>query len=148
MHFTRVRTGFRNSAGWRGAGGIYDVSSFRINHDSIPYSATDSSRWQDVVFEKWNTLSIRSNRPVIIDSNNIEKLAPGDAAASYELEGSAARHYYSYTTDTLHHVLVLQNKNKHYQGETLVFHYRQAGDSALLLTGINERKDSVVCGAE
>jgi hypothetical protein len=134
---------FPDAPGLAGTSGLYNVSSFRINKDSLPYSATDSLRWQDVVFEKWNTLSIRSNRPVIIDSNNIEKIIPGKEAKYYELEGSAERHYYSYTSDTLHHTLILQNKNRHYAGETLVLHYKQAGDSALILSGINERKDSV-----
>jgi hypothetical protein len=134
---------FPGEQGLAGTTGIYNVTAFRINKDSLPYSATDPLRWQDVVFEKWNTLSIRSNRPVIIDSNNIEKITPGAAAEYYELEGAAERHYYSYVADTLNHTLVLQNKNKHYAGETIVLHYKQAGDSTLLLSGINERKDSV-----
>ena len=134
---------FPEEQGLAGATGIYNVSSFRINKDSLSYSANNPVRWKDVVFEKWNTLSIRSNRPVIIDSNNIEKIVTGKEAKYYELEGSAARHYYSYVTDSTHHTLFLRNKNKHYQEETLVFHYQQAGDSALVLSGINERKDSV-----
>lgn len=134
---------FPEEKGLAGTSGIYNVSSFRINKDSLAYSATDSLRWQDVVFEKWNTLSIRSNRPVIIDSNNIEKIVPGKEAKYYELEGVAERHYYTYTADTIHHTLLLQNKNKNYAGETLVFHYSKAGDSSLVLSGINERRDSV-----
>jgi hypothetical protein len=32
--------------------GIYEVTKFAVNHDTIPYSYVDSMRWQDVIFEK------------------------------------------------------------------------------------------------
>jgi uncharacterized membrane protein YphA (DoxX/SURF4 family) len=129
--------------GLNGVIGIYNVKAFRINNDSIAYSKTDPTRWQDVVFEKWNTISIHSNRPVIIDSNNNERITAAESNRTFELEGTAGRHYYSYIPDTLHHTLVLQNKNKHYQGEQLVLNYSRANDSTIVLQGINENRDSV-----
>jgi hypothetical protein len=95
------------------------------------------------VFEKWNTISIRSNRPVIIDSNNTERITAPEYDRTYELEGAAGRHYYSYQPDTVNYTLVLQNKNKHHQSENLVLHYSRPNDSTLVLQGIDENKDSV-----
>jgi hypothetical protein len=127
-------------SGWAG---LYNVSSFRINKDTLAYSKTDPIRWQDVVFEPWNTISIRSNRPVIIDSSNTERItAPGNNR-NYELEGTAGRHYYSYQADSVHQVLVLTNKNSHYVNEQLTLHYNRPNDSTLMLYGINETRDSV-----
>jgi hypothetical protein len=134
---------FPVTKGLNGASGLYNVSFFRINKDTLAYSKTDSVRWQDLVFEKWATLSIRSNRPVILDSNNIERPELRDYARTYELEGSAGRHYYSYETDTVNHVLTLHNKNPHYSGEELILHYEQPGGSRIILSGIDQNKDSV-----
>lgn len=125
---------FPTTAGLTGAEGIYNVTQFSRNQDILPYSKTDPVRWQDVVFEKWATISIRSNRPVIIDSNNTERVSALENDRTYELEGSAGRHYYSYVVDTLKQVLTLHNKNKHYKGEQLVLHYSRLNDSKLLLS--------------
>jgi len=32
--------------------GVYEVSKFVVNHDTIPYSYADSLRWKDVIFDK------------------------------------------------------------------------------------------------
>ncbi|MRG47993.1 DoxX family protein [Chitinophaga sp. SYP-B3965] len=125
---------FPATAGLADAAGIYNVAEFSRNKDTIPYSKTDPLRWQDVVFEKWATISIRSNRPVIIDSNNLERVTAGEDDKIYELEGTTGRHYYSYDVDTLKQVLTLRNKNKHYQGEQLVLHYNRLNDSKLVLS--------------
>ncbi|WP_343305475.1 DoxX family protein [Chitinophaga niabensis] len=125
---------FPSTAGLAGAEGIYNVTQFSRNQDTLPYSKTDPVRWQDVVFEKWATISIRSNRPVIIDSNNTERVSAVENDRTYELEGTAGRHYYSYDVDTLKQVLTLHNKNKHYKGEQLVLHYSRLNDSKLLLS--------------
>jgi len=123
--------------------GVYNVKVFRINKDTIAYSKYDPVRWQDVVFEEWNTISIRSNRPVHIDSNNVEKIVATDADRTYELEGAIGRHYYSYTVDTANQLLTLQNKNRFYKNELLQLHYSRPSDSTILLYGLNENKDSV-----
>lgn len=122
--------------------GIYHVKEFRINNDTIPYSTTHPVRWQDVVFEEWNTISIRSNRPVIIDSTNTDQVLRNEQERNYELEGTGGRHYYRYEVDTLNRQLTLHNKNKHYAAETLILKYQAAGDS-LIVQGVDERKDSL-----
>ncbi|WP_207512969.1 DoxX family protein [Longitalea luteola] len=129
--------------GLSNAAGIYNVTSFRINDKAIAYSKYDPWRWQDVVFEEWNTISIRLNRPVKIDSNNIEQMNLEDKDKTYELEGSAGRHYYSYTVDSVHQLLTLQNKNKYYKNEQLLLHYNRTNDSSIQVYGVNENRDSV-----
>ncbi|MGV3685666.1 MAG: DoxX family protein [Daejeonella sp.] len=134
---------FPVSKGIPGASGIYNVSEFRINNKVIPYSLTDPTRWKDVVFEKWATISIRSNRPVILDSTNAEKISRNDKDRNYELAGSGGRHYYSYKADTPGNVLRLENKNKNYPDETLTLRYTRPDSSTIILYGLNENKDSV-----
>jgi hypothetical protein len=134
---------FPTTKGLAGTSGVYNVAEFRLNNDSIPYSKTDLKRWQDVVFETWNTISIKSNRPVIIDSTNTDKVYKEDDKRTYELEGSAGRHYYSYTADTINHLLTLHNKNKNYKGETLQLRYEKAANNQLILSGTDQNKDSV-----
>ena len=134
---------FPTTKGLPGAAGIYNVSQFIVGKDTIAYSRTDSSRWQDVVFEKWATLSIRSNRPVVLDSNNVERPELTSEERTYELEGSAGRHYYRYTIDTVGHLLTLENKNPHYSDEKWVLHYDRPGESRIILSGVATGKDSV-----
>jgi len=126
---------FPTSKGLPGVTGIYNVTAFKIGKDTLAYSRTDSIRWQDLVFEKWATLSIRSNRPVVLDSVNVERPDLTDNDRTYELQGSAGRHYYSYVADTARHLLILQNKNPHYKEEKWVLHYEQPGDSRIILAG-------------
>ncbi len=134
---------FPQTPGIAGAAGLYNVSEFRVNGTVIPYSKTDSTRWQDVVFEQWNTLSIRSNRPVWIDSTNTEEIHAGDEARNYEFLGSQGRHYYRYDLDRVGQVLTLKNRNPRHAGETLTLHYHQPNDSTFVLRGLDERRDSV-----
>lgn len=133
---------FPVTKGLPGTSGLYNVSLFVVNGDTLAYSKTDPLRWQDVVFEKWNTVSIKSNRPVIIDSNNIDQLGPEEKGRNYELEGSIGRHYYSYTADTVRHTLTLHNKNSHYAAEKLVLHYT-LGDAQIILAGTDGKNDSI-----
>lgn len=134
---------FPRTRGIAHASGIYNVTEFKINRKELPYSATDPIRWQDVVFEKWATISIRSNRPVVIDSANYEQLEAKDQDRDYELAGSSGRHYYSYTADTVKHILTLENKNKHYKGEKFQLSYSRPDSTTLILSGTVQNKDSV-----
>lgn len=133
---------YPQAKGLEGWEGIYNVREFTINDQSVPYSPGDPQRWKDVVFEKWNTISIRSNRPVILDSTNTDHIYTDDVARTYELEGSAGRHYYSYDVDPAKQELVLHNRNKNYKGETLRLHYLKEGDH-ITLKGTNHNNDSV-----
>lgn len=134
---------FPKSRGLAKAAGIYNVSEFKINGKILPYNPADPIRWKDVVFEKWATISIRSNRPVLIDSANYEQLFIDDKSRDYELAGSGGRHYYTYTIDTINNVLSLENKNPHYRNERLILKYNRPDTSTILLAGINENHDKI-----
>lgn len=130
-------------AGLPGAAGFYRVNSFIINRDTLPYAAQDLHRWQDVIFEKWSTLSIRVNRPVRIDRTSADKWQEKDIDRNYELAGFSGRHYYHYDIDSVNHTLHLQNKNRHHREEKLSLTYLQPNDSTLVLTGVNAENDSI-----
>jgi len=134
---------FPQKKGLAKAAGIYNVSEFRINGRVLPYAAADSIRWKDVVFEKWATISVRSDRKVIVDSANYEQVFKNDKDRDYELAGSAGRHYYSYTVDSVNHVLLLDNKNPHYKGEHLRLSYSRPDSATVILSGTNQHRDSI-----
>jgi len=133
---------FPKTPGLPGAAGVYDVHTFKLAGETLPYSKTDSVRWQDVVFETWNTISIKSNRPVIADRSNTEQIQINDANRTYEQAGTTGRHYYSYQVDSTNHILTLTNRNPNYTNETLTLRYRQEPNQ-LVLSGLNETRDSV-----
>ncbi|GAB3942263.1 hypothetical protein GCM10028805_06610 [Spirosoma harenae] len=134
---------FPKTPGLPGTAGVYDVAEFKLAGQTHPYSKTDSLRWQDVVFETWNTISIKSNRPVLLDKVETEQIHKADADRTYEEAGSAGRHYYSYQIDSVQHILSLKNRNPNYPNETLTLHYNQVGKQDLVLSGLNENRDSV-----
>lgn len=123
--------------------GFYHVKEFILNKDTIPYSKVDPDRWQDVVFEKWSTLSINVNRPVKIDRTSGDELYENDIDRNYELAGFAGRHYYHYEIDTIGQKLLLQNKNKHHRDEQFSLSYFRPNDAVILLEGINDHQDSI-----
>ncbi len=55
----------------------------------------------------------------------------------------AGRHYYYYDADTVNHTLSLQNKNTDLRNEKLFLTYTRPNDSTILLSGINQNKDSI-----
>jgi hypothetical protein len=134
---------FPVTKGLDGTKGIYNVSVFKKGKDSIGYSRADSVRWQDLVFESWATISIRSNRPVVLDSVNVERLGLPDSERDYELQGTAGRHYYRYEVDTARHLLTLHDKNPHNQTDQLVLHYDRPDSTRIILSGIDQDRDSV-----
>ncbi|MDQ0638421.1 hypothetical protein QF042_001986 [Pedobacter sp. W3I1] len=134
---------FPRTKGLAKSAGIYNVSEFRVNGQVLPYAAVNPLRWKDVVFEKWATISIRSDRGVIIDSANYEQVFKNDQDRDYELAGAGGRHYYSYTVDSVNHVLFLHNKNPHYKGERLQLKYERPDSVTVILSGTDQRHDSI-----
>ncbi|SHG31582.1 hypothetical protein SAMN05443549_103231 [Flavobacterium fluvii] len=123
--------------------GYYNVKDFILDNDTIPYSKTDANRWQDVVFEKWSTISIKINRPVKVDFSSGESASGKDIDRNYELVGLSGRHYFYYEIDTVKHTLALQNKNKNHRSEKLLLTYARPSDSTIVLSGTNENKQSI-----
>ena len=126
---------YPQTAGLSDAYGVYDVKEFIINNDTIPYSNIDSTRWQNVIFEKWSTLSIRSHKPVSIDKSSGEEYQALDIDRNYELAGFVGRHYYHYTIDSAANTLQLINKNKHHRDEVLKLSYERPNDKTIILNG-------------
>lgn len=125
------------------AAGRYLVTEYIVNGDTIPYSKSHPSRWQEVIFEEWATLSVKSNRPVIIDKSNGEGYYEDDIDRNYELAGIAGRHFYHYDQDTVNHRLLLQNKNSHHRDEVFTLDYQRPADSIITLSGRISPTDSV-----
>ena len=132
-----------HTPGLTDAYGVYNVKEYVVNRDTLPYSKTDPERWQDVIFEKWSTMTVRDNRPVLIDKTSAEEYQEKDIDRNYELAGFAGRHYYYYDVDTAHRVLHLQNKHHDLREEKLLLSYTRPNDSTILLSGVNERRDSI-----
>jgi hypothetical protein len=125
------------------AAGLYDVSEFKLNQQDHPYADTDSVRWQNVVFEKWATISIKTLQPKLIDSAVTEEVHPNDQERDYELAGSGERSYYSYTVDAAKSELQLVNKNSHYPADKFTLHFARPDSLHIVLSGVNAQHDSV-----
>ena len=128
--------------GLKGTYGYYNVREFKLNNQTIPYSNTNPDRWQNVVFEKWATLSIKTAKPITIDASIADEYHENDKDRNYESAGVVGRRYFSYQTGN-NNSIVLENKNKHHQTEKFVLNYTQVNDSTIVLKGINEKKDSI-----
>jgi hypothetical protein len=123
--------------------GYYNVREFSLNGQPLPYSLTDSNRWQNVVFEKWSTISIRSARKIKPVPFNGNEIADNDYGKIYELAGTSGRHYYNYTADTAKKILILINKNPNEGDDKWTLHYQWIDTATLALTGTNTKQDSV-----
>jgi hypothetical protein len=134
---------YPKSKGLARAAGIYNVVLFKYNQHEHPYSLTDPVRWKDVVFEKWATISIRTNQRAAIDLADHEEMPVDDHDRDYESAGTSGRQYYSYTIDTLNKRLLLQNKNTHYPNDKLQLHYERPDSNTIVLAGIDAQRDSV-----
>lgn len=93
--------------------GYYNVTEFRINNESIPYSPLDSVRWSEAIFEDWTTLTFKANRPVPLDLSNGGGDPQRDINRTFELSGvGGGRRVFHYLADTVDSVLYLQDKYK------------------------------------
>ena len=123
--------------------GFYNVREFKLNNKTISYSPTDPDRWQNVVFEKWATLSIKTAKPVQMDQSNGDVYTTSDMERNFESTGVGGRRYYGYSVDSVKHTLQLQNKNRYYTNEKYTLNYSFVNDSTIILQGTNEKNDSV-----
>jgi len=159
-----------STPGLAGTTGVYNVTEFRLNNQILPYSPVDTVRWQDVIFESWSTLTYKVNRPVRIDLSNGGPQQK-DVEKNYELAGiGGGRRFFYYEADTIHHIVNLLDKNKGFAGNgdfakkssslsskniekeknkrekdrlKLTLHYQRVSDSRIILSGLNEQKDSI-----
>lgn len=127
---------FSDHKGIKGFSGLYTVADFRKNGDIHPYSLTDSLRWQDVVFEKWSTLSIKINHQDSVYNDNVEQVPLSKQESSFESSGTVGRRYFTYEADTVRHLISL--KDPHLKGTAGTLNYTLQADSTLLLSGVLE----------
>lgn len=123
--------------------GFYNVKTFVFNNDTLAYSRTNPNRWQDVIFEKWATISIKIAKPIVIDLSYGEGFHEKDIDRVYESAGVGGRRYFSYVADTLKHTLKLSNKNPNHKEEKFELNYYWLNDSTLELRGVDEKKNTI-----
>lgn len=111
------------------AAGFYNVSHFVIDGQELPYSLTDTVRWQNVVFEQWNTLSIHGVQRVRPNLQGPEVGYQRD----FENEGNGGRSFYSYTTNDQHIFLV----NKNERNDSIAFQLQRPDANTILLDATN-----------
>ncbi|MFT4031968.1 MAG: DoxX family protein, partial [Siphonobacter sp.] len=133
---------YPQQAGLAQAAGLYNVREFKKNGQIIPYSQTDSSRWRDVVFEKWATISIRTNQPAWLDGRNTEEIYVKDQDRTYESAGTTGRHYYAYQIDSVRHELHVKSKNP-VVPTSLTWHYQRPAPGIIVLSGLDQQHDSL-----
>lgn len=114
--------------------GNYNVTEFKINNQVIPYSPLDTTRWQQATFEKWTTLTFKTNKPVELDLSNGGGAPMRDINRTFELTGVAGgQRVFYYEADTVNNVLYLQDKNRGNRQEGREFQGNRAdfgGDSS------------------
>ncbi|MFB2118170.1 DoxX family protein [Parapedobacter sp. 2B3] len=135
---------YPETPGLEGAAGIYNVGLFVVNGDTIAYSPDHPTRWRDVVFEKWNTVSIRSNSTVTENRYNGIKLERVDSLRSYEYALAGDRQYYSYNGQGDQGQLVLQNRNPNYPDDRLSLDIVRLNSKTIVLEGLNANGDSLL----
>lgn len=134
---------YPKAKGLAGVAGLYNVSDFKVNNKQLPYSQTDTTRWNDVVFEKWATISIGSLKRYKADTATTEEISNRDRDRKYELDGTTGRAYYSYVADTVNNVLLLKNKNSNYKADQFTLHYTKPANGTIILTGVGHNRDSI-----
>src|SRR5690606_22482259 len=85
--------------------------------------------------------SIRSSRPLVIDSTNVEQIHFDDAKRNFEFAGSGGRNYYGYEFDENAKTLKLTNKVN--AADQLVLHYTRPDSVSIHLSGISNGRDSL-----
>ncbi|MBO0951544.1 hypothetical protein J2I46_23370 [Fibrella sp. HMF5405] len=91
--------------------GNYAVTEFKLNGQPIPYSQTDSTRWQEATFENWSTLTFKVNRPARLDLSNGGGAPMRDLNRTFEVTGVAGgQRVFYYDADTVNQTLYLQDK--------------------------------------
>lgn len=141
--WTKSKYPFPKTAGIANIKGVYNVKEFVFKGDTIPYSLTDSLRWQNVVFEEWNTISIKSNSFIKVDSLKPRIIYQEDNARNYEQLGNGGRHFYRYEHKENNKAFDVKLFNKADTSKTYVFSLEKSGKNEIKLKGVNHKGDSL-----
>ncbi|MEH6305922.1 DoxX family protein [Olivibacter sp. CPCC 100613] len=114
--------------------GFYDVSSFVYDGKELDYGDENNVRWQNVVIEKWPTLSIQTRTRLKPAMHPVEVISRDDADRTYEFAGNGARRYYRCEKSNNGELalIALQTQNKLTK---FSFTEVQASDSTVQLIG-------------
>jgi hypothetical protein len=94
--------------------GIYEVTTFAVNKDTLPPLLTDTMRWQDLILDGRNTGSINTSDPIF--------------------RQEYGRAYFSYKVDSSKQLLQIK-KNKSDSIPLISFRYKLINENTLLLFG-------------
>ena len=130
---------YPDTPGLTGAAGVYDVKNFEWNGNIKPYSLTDSLRWVDVVFEKWNVLSIKKNRNAPINPVSPILAFQKNGSEDYESKGNAGRFFYSY--ELKDSTVKLTNKND--GADTLILSISRPAKDIIQLSGTDAERNAL-----
>lgn len=132
-----INPGLKNSIGH------YEVTEFRLNNKVLPYSPSDSVRWQYAIFERWSTLTYKVHRKQWMDLDN-NRGERKDIDMRFEFSGIGdGRHFFYYEEDKDKAIITLQNKNLKHRDQKQVLHYERPTASRIILSGVNEFNDSI-----
>ena len=131
---------YPDTPGLSNAQGYYNVRSFRINDSLLPYSATDPIRWTDVVFEKWNVLSIRNNSPYPALLAGPEIVSEADNIPHYESLGNGGRNFYRYNISDKN----IDVYSQYDSSDHLRFTVQRPDSATIILQGKNKAGDSLL----
>ncbi len=134
---------FPEAKGWSELAGYYTVEKFIQNDSSIQWNPFDSIRWKDVVFEKWPTISIRTQNRQEVYSSSSDYFEVADVNRLYEIDGAGGRKYYHYQFDSISGGLVLVNKHPAYHSDSLVLNVQRSGNGDLVLIGKDAGNNSL-----
>ena len=137
--YSKSKWPYSDTPGLTGAYGVYNVREFKVNNTGLPYSATDTTRWQDVVFEKWNVLSVRVNKHLPIDLSGPQINYQPDSLRDYESQGNGGRIFYRYTLADS--IIRLTNKNA--PADVVTFRITRPDNSTIVLKGVDNHRDSL-----
>lgn len=132
---------YSNEKGLKGAAGVYDVSEFVLNGDTIPYSKNHPVRWSQVVFEKWNVISVKSNQPLIPFEQTTEVVLPVNPQKLYDLSGVIRRHFYTYQINEQQ--LVLENKNPNHKSDQFTLNFERPDKQTIRVSGTLSTGDQI-----
>lgn len=99
--------------------GVYDVGLFVWQGDTLGVDSDNPVKWEQVIFEEWATVSIRSGQPVTVDPKNTEYIATRNQERLFESQGIQGWHFYGYESEGKH--LHLKNRNPNHVEDN--FHF-------------------------
>jgi hypothetical protein len=130
---------YADTPGLAKAYGVYNVKEFRVNNTVLPYSITDTTRWQDVVFEKWNVLSIKTAKQPTVDFSSPEISYEADSARTYESKGNGGRAFFNYAISG--NIITLTNNL--IPSDARQFNLARPDSATIVLTGLDSKHDSL-----